>query len=87
MLNMIASFFSAISTSRSTRYKFAGQMYGHKDYIYTLAMSQDGCFLACGGKLVRSDLEDDTAYRAQALAVSECGMLRTADRYKSQSTL
>ena len=52
MFNMLTSILSVFSTSRSIWYKFAGQIYRHTDYIYSLAMSQDGCFLACGGEPV-----------------------------------
>ena len=87
MLNIITSFLCPFSTSRSTQYKFAGQIYGHTDYIYSLAMSQDGCFLACGGELVFFELQDNMTYREQALVVSECGMLQPADWYKFQTTV
>src|SRR6267143_1119312 len=87
MFNMIASILSVFSTSRSTRYKFAGQVYGHQDYIYALAISQDGSFLTSGGEPVYSYLKDDSTYCTQVLEVFECGIPQTADRYKSQSTV
>lgn len=46
------SFFSETSAPTSTRYKFAGQMRGDSDSVHTLAMSQDGAFLASGGTLI-----------------------------------
>lgn len=42
-------FFSDFSAPKSTRYKFAGQLRGHTDSIYTVAMSRDGILLASGG--------------------------------------
>lgn len=46
MLRLIASWFSQ---PKSTRYKIAGQLRGYKDYVYALAMTRDGGFLASGG--------------------------------------
>ena len=47
MLRLIASLFSQ---PKSTRYKFVGQLRGLKDYVYVLALSHDGVFLASGGE-------------------------------------
>ena len=47
MLRLIASLFSQ---PKSTYYKFVGQLHGLKDYVYTLALSHDGVFLASGGE-------------------------------------
>ena len=47
MLCLIASLFSQ---PKSMRYKFVGQLRGLKDYVYMLALSHDGVFLASGGE-------------------------------------
>ena len=47
MLHLIASLFSQ---PKSMCYKFVGQLHRLKDYIYVLALSHDGVFLASGGE-------------------------------------
>ena len=46
MLCLISSLFSQ---PKSTRYKFAGQLCGLKDYVYMLAMTRDSVLLTSGG--------------------------------------